>query len=642
MADIVKYRLPEFQPSHRSGGRALISDRGIFSVLSGSADEQVLIAAGAVPASLGGAATVTGGIFPAAACSYGAVMDAFNAAAAAGGGSIQIPAGGLDMTGYGQAFPKRGGIVYRGSGWTTTGSGIPDDGNVVPNGGTWLLGNSSFDAFDFDSTDGSSAYSTPGAFTAALGVNMGIYDLGVQGFRNGCKIGSNYNPGAAYSTFSNICAIGCSGWGWWFENCIHNRYDKVYSLANLTGGQRYRSSSTSSILAPANNQIGEIVSSIPAGSITARGIVISCANGTGGGIASAQIVQSNRFNGGTTTQAATMSSSSTSIGVTDLSKFLPFMPVAFSASANGFVKNQIYFVQTVSGSSGAGNITVANTPYGSAIAATSNSAVNILSQGFPCLEVIAEDSNGASNPNLTYIGFLDLEAGGTAKLVANNFSVPFYWNANGVSSASSTEDICFRSCNTVGTVNSGNSLNIDADSGSVNNIYNIGGLGANSLPAGGYQGIFGNGTGRSLNLGYNSFQGSGAPTFANKSPGGGADYTYPGLALGQLTFPFGNTTVPATLSAGLGAGCFPYQGTTSGTWTLPTITAALNGCPFEIANASTTSAVVLTLAAGSGQNFNGQSSKTSYTMALGASISVRAVYTGGTNFWQVTGNNGAA
>ena len=126
-------------------------------------------------------------------------------------------------------------------------------------------------------------------------------------------------------------------------------------------------------------------------------------------------------------------------------------------------------------------------------------------------------------------------------------------------------------------------------------------------------------------------------SFVNKAPGGG-DFTYPGVPIGQHTYP-AITNTAISLNGGTGAGCIAFRGTANGTWTLPTLTANHVGMTFEIANCSATPGVTLAVQSGNGELMNLQTGKTSFSLSLGQWIKATAQENGsGGWFWQVMTN----
>ncbi len=99
--------------------------------------------------------------------------------------------------------------------------------------------------------------------------------------------------------------------------------------------------------------------------------------------------------------------------VTDGTKFAVGMPVQFSATANGFTQWRTYFVLSVS----TNVLTVSLTFGGNAVTSTGNTAVNIVTQGFPGIEVIALPG---AQINAHIFNNLDAESAGTTAIAIQN------------------------------------------------------------------------------------------------------------------------------------------------------------------------------------------------------------------------------
>ncbi len=133
-------------------------------------------------------------------------------------------------------------------------------------------------------------------------------------------------------------------------------------------------------------------------------------------------------------------------GVTDLSKFGVGMPVKFSATANGYTTGLIYFVLSMSGTTGSGYLTAGNAMGGSGgstpIPSTGATAVNVVTQGWPVFEIGGFDS-GSSVTYSSVKGASDFEVGGTAHIVVQGCTGLDLELGNS-HSASSTCDLCIR------------------------------------------------------------------------------------------------------------------------------------------------------------------------------------------------------
>ena len=557
--------------------------------------------------------------------------------AAAGGGVIQFPPGNYAITAPIQVLS---GITFKGAGWTVTNYvSYPDNKPGIGNG-TWLIGNGTFHCFSANSVDGSGPYASSALFSNAGITQCSIEDIGISNFLDGVHIGSNYNPGAFFSNFKNICALQCQGWGFWFENMLHVRYDRLYSFGCVTGQHRYKSSATSAILEPVNCACGEIGgwSYLDVNS-TSRNIVIDCANGTAGGLAAIQILQSCSYAGfSTPSQAATMSNGSANIIVANSSVYAVGMPLTFSANANGFTKNRVYFVLT--NNTTTNTITVAtNTPYGgTAIAATGNSAVNIICGGFPHLELVRTDTTAGNIPALYRLDQMDIESPSVAAIVID--SADLFSIESQVLTAVGTQAYCLRNLTgQVGYLGMYGNQNIESDgthksivvdwnNGSANqpNTYSSG--------AASFLGFQGNNGSAALYLSTSGvvFQAS----LQNIVSPSGLDWTYAALPICQCNHALDSTAFTLTSNY---AGVVTYNNAGAATWTLPTPGSSYVGLEFEVV--ATASSGGVTLSAGS-PGFNLVGTRTAITINPGASLKVKMCQTfGGTWYWAVLAVGGA-
>lgn len=303
-----------------------------------------------------------------------------------GGGIVQLPAATITLT---QALPAYNGVTYEGAGYQADFQG----GQTTSKGGTTFVGDGTFNGFEFNPIDGSTPPSgTQQQFVAAMLNGAGVRGINFVNFAYGIKVGSLYNPGAIYCDFLGNSFINCQQWGVWVENYINCKF-KYNSTSNCQVGGLARVCSGGAAgvgLFGGNSDFkGTYVICPP--SLYVRGIV-SWARGAGSGSQKNDDrsfgEQVNRSAITTLSQVATFTNTSTSIGVTDSTEFPVGLPVTFSNSVAGFVANEIYFVL----SSAANALTLGATTYGSAIAATAGTTTNILSNGYPNLEIAALDS----------------------------------------------------------------------------------------------------------------------------------------------------------------------------------------------------------------------------------------------------------
>lgn len=324
-----------------------------------------------------------------------------------GGGIVKIPVGTITLSAM---LPMYDGVIYEGVPVRNDISGAQTSGI----GGTILQGDGTFIGMGYNTADLGAPLSTSALFMAGMLSGTGARDITFVNFSYGLKIGGLYNPGIKYSTFHNLSFVNCQQWGAWIENYAECNF--TYLTANncqVGGIVRVGSGAT---LLDCGNSKWEGTNVTIASSILSRGI---CTWTRG----SSNMTQETSFHEGaarapqsTVTQAATMSNASANITVTDGTKFPLDMPMTWSASINGFVANQIYFV--VSQSSNV--IQVANTMRGTAITPTSNNAVNALTKGFAPFEIAALDSgSGFIGPKVFAV---DIEGTSTAHAIFQNIS----------------------------------------------------------------------------------------------------------------------------------------------------------------------------------------------------------------------------
>jgi hypothetical protein len=561
------------------------------------------------------------------------IQVAISAARAVGGGIVQCEAAVYDLTQGGTnstPIQSYSNITIRGVAPRFITGDIPDSGSGVARaGGTWWVGNGTFHGLSINATDyGSSPY-LPGnttlqaqaAFTAAAAQGCNVLDVGFDNCLDGIHVGGNFGAGSTYSVYV-VTAINCTGWGAWFENCIHNDYRHITSLANTTGQLRIRSSSSNSVLQPGNCTVGEIICTKPSGSVRSRGVAVTVANGTYGGLGQCQVLQSNSFAPGAINVAATMTNGSANIGVPDSSLVIPNVSwVTFSAGVNGFTINQCYVVLSAAGNV----ITVGDVPFGAAKVASGSTAVNLLSQGNPCLEFTIDDNAANNGPGIGAISALDLEAGGTAQCVLVN-SMTTMMIAPGLQTGGSTQNFIFRKAGPT-TIFAANGLNYDVD-GNTSNLQ-IFDMGWGSRSVGAIPLMFGYATSgnRFINLSGNISNQTDS-SFVNKAPGNG-DWTYPGRPIGQRTQSLGNTTM--TINTGW-LGRVSYTGGSAATWTLidPVGNTALMGVSAEIHNASNQ---YLTINVQNSRSFNGQAGLTQLIVGPGQTFIGGVVSPSGNNVW---------
>jgi hypothetical protein len=504
--------------------------------------------------------------------------------------------------------------------------------------GTVLTPTGAFPAISWNTT----VLGTPAsqaAFAQGALTNIGFEDLGFSGASGGTAgilAGATNNPACWYSQFKNLYAIGFAagvGAGISITNYQHCEFIGNYTF-NCNQGQYHGIDVASATLAPGNSTYYDLycVNSATLGNLS-RGITFITTAALGAAADNNQFkfdrIQSNRFSGGNTTQAATMVNTQSTFTVTDGTKFAVGMPVTFSVTANGFTTGLIYFVVSVA----ANVLTVASTYGGAAITATGNTAINITTYGFPCFEMIALAGSQMTN---CVIDNLDVEGGGTCAALfqnCNGFDITF---SQVPGTSQSTVSVCGRSLLNA-TIKAPQSINTDFDGNSNGRAIQF--FGAKFGTSVQYQGAGiwydSVSTKTVLSLGYQSdTQSAGLLTFDPATAGGLVSTKNAGI--GHFTkninsASFTVTNLNAVYSNGQASGV---------TNTLPTVSAANAGSWVTFINHT---ANAQTISTDGVQLFNGIAARTSLTLNAGATVDLRAVQstTAPAYTWDVTGGTSA-
>jgi len=588
------------------------------------------------------------------------IRAAFTALVAVGGGVIKIH-GRITLS---ASLPMASNIIYLGDGYSLIYTQYPDSGSATldTTKGTVLIGNGTFPAFTYNTSgltlaQATTLYGAPGPaaastnFSNAALTNTGVINIGLKNFSIGIQAGAQYRMSFLYSTF-NVCATDCTQWGFWIENFQHCDNCQFYGFNNTLGNVMFAASGAG-YLAPGNSYFNAVLGSVKQGVQNApiRNVVLAAYNGSAFGSMAITHLQGNRFSQISSTQAATMSNGSPNIGVTDLTYFAVGMPVTFSATINGFTVNWIYFVLSVSGASGAGTITVGNyqpslasqyrptgyvndVPFaGTAINAAGNTAVNIISQGFPCIEVVGLD-NTSIVASLSVL-LLDAEGGGTTKTVFQNCTSMQVCVPATTIDGTSTVEVVTRNAQGILNISSAGAARCDIDGYSTlftaGNTTSVG----QTLPLGVYQtpplGL-GGGNGLqalSLNLKRNNI---GDPTIGYNRRGNDTIEINQGIQLTSYAYP--------TSGTGFSTNQGPVQifNSASGTNTLPVITEVNLGWVCYYYNASQSG--VATINVSSGQLINRQYS-TIQVPSEGSVclVAISYAYGGGSGYgWMILGS----
>lgn len=328
-----------------------------------------------------------------------AALAAFNN----GGGRVKIPSGTITLA---SPLPLYAGVIYEGVPVMATQGGGP----IVGIGGTILLGDGTFNGFEYNPTDTGTPPATWTALDTTCVRGIGIQDITLNNFLYGVKIGAKYIGGCNFGRFGRLEIMNCRAWGFWIENYEQSTFDRII-VGSCDIGQIAAVGSGANVWNGGNSEWIHCFSN--PGPLS-RGI---CAWARG---ANSKLNQDTWIScevnrsGQNVSQAATMANGAANITVTDGSKFPLDMPMVFDTTANGFTANQVYFV--VSRASNV--IQVSDTMRGTALVATGATALNAVSKDFANMEWVGLDAGC----QITYFAALnlDLEGSSTARVVMQN------------------------------------------------------------------------------------------------------------------------------------------------------------------------------------------------------------------------------
>ena len=572
---------------------------------------------------------------------FAGILKAYNQALLAGGGIVKLNP--ITYNIGGNSLPMTGGVHYEGSGFYFNSS----NGSLT---GTVLEGNGTAPCFTDFKTDAGSSFADGNLYRADITVHGGsITGIGLKNFTFAVKTGALFRPGVWQYKISDCFIQSCSQWAMWCENSSLSNFSNIYvqGLGFVNG--MFFGCSSGTAYNNTNNHYENITFDTTAGGIRSRYLVMGCrAPNTAVNDTVMQNIHVNSGSNLLTVTGTPAGGASTNISVPDSSVFALDMPVFVNATVNGLNAFVTYFVTFASGNI----IRLANNPGGTPITFAAVTALPLRCFGFPHIEFATSfqgsDLTGCQIQPFTISG-LDLEARATTSIVVvNGTGYIQHGTSNGqAQDVSLASNYCFRNSAVV-LINASPSIyDFDGNAAAQSMLYGYAFDNGSNTPfpnatPQGFVRSFGRST-MLLNL---ATRGLGANAringLAGVNPSGG-NFIYPYGSIGQ--------SVQVSTSTSLGMfgthlGAIAFTGTANATWTLPTLSGSIGsnsyfGGVFEIANASTTGGVVLTLNSAVGQGFNRQA-KTSYSLALGTSISVRAMSDGGTDFWWlVTGNNGA-
>jgi hypothetical protein len=578
-------------------------------------------------------ASVTANVSPSQtrAANSTALQGAVASAAAAGGGVVFIPAFASPIPISTPVAPASGVAIVGAMpqlNYITNSATIPDSNAVLTNGAGTVLDCNAGAGFQWNKT-ALGVWATPTGFVQAGLTNFAIRNIGFSNYSRAIDAGNTNNPAGWYAEFENLYMSSGTDWGFWITNFQHCKFRRIYAFSNTTGQQYYGNDVPSTTLQPGNSVWEDLYAVTPSTNTNlSRGVVWFIQQGQQNeGLINR--VQSNRLNATVVTQAATMTNTSANIGVTDVSRFPVNTPVTFSATQNGFFINEIYFVVSNPGGSGAGNITISLTVGGTAVAATGSTAVNIITQGFAAVEVVALSGAAISSHDFNNV---DVEGGGTCAIIAQNVQTSKIEISQVPSAVQTTQSLCARALQ-FSTVFSRASINTswDGNSGS-SHLYgnrsagSVGGGAVAHNPPGIYY---------DAGLGYTVMNLTASVYGLSDQTPDTSNLIIPISGIGERMNPKATQAVsPNCADTGLVSFTF-----TSGvvTVTLPTLSSTIFGCRYIFVNPTANTATVNT---GTGQGFNNPAGRASVTLAQGTSIEVVGTHDANGSYWTVKGIGG--
>jgi hypothetical protein len=269
-------------------------------------------------------------------------------------------------------------VYYSGSGYAVQGAG-----SAAIVSGTHLIGNGTFDLWDFNNIDcggGTCTEPTSAApFLAGMLIGGGVMNMTIDGFQYGIKCGALYEPGCSNSFFYNLNLINNTLWGIWSENFWKGTvFQNIISNANTKGGQAYLSSGGSAN--QNGNSFAYNLSNDTSSNVASRGILIG-ARGINGqlnnfivdgllsiaeGHTALAVTATMMYNANT----ATLTNGSATIALASNTfvtgqRVIPSTTVG--TGANGIVSGTIYYATNAFGTSMGVATTYANAIAGTAI-----------------------------------------------------------------------------------------------------------------------------------------------------------------------------------------------------------------------------------------------------------------------------------
>lgn len=312
--------------------------------------------------------------------------------------------------------------VYTGS--SSTGYTTESNWTFASGGGTIIdCGSGSFAAV---SANTSSQGSPASNFWANAVSDQWTVDVGFQNCQSAVQMGAHNNIGPVWGHLENLYAYNCAAVCFIVENFHHETIgnlvvnNQTQTCSAAVGAYDFVQDLSSTVQQMGNSVFyGDLINQGPTACRLDSGFRFLALNGAiMDNTKVSSRIQAITFGRTVLTQAATMANTSSSIGVTDSTKFRVGMPVFFDAVVNGLTAatngsdqtTVTYIVKSIVDST---HITIGNRgQYSSAFTATGNTAVNIKAYGMPS---VAVQGDGTSHFNDTY--FMDIDGEGTSPTV---------------------------------------------------------------------------------------------------------------------------------------------------------------------------------------------------------------------------------
>jgi hypothetical protein len=499
-------------------------------------------------------------------------------------------------------------------------------------GGTILAGSGggSGAAFRYVGPGGSANTWATGFLTGVSFENIGFDNWDRQFLFGGTNL-----QGVSYSKFDNLYGTHINVRAYDFINVVSLWIDNLYGYF---AGSGFRMADDLDALvygSTTNSYIGNLQFTLTG--FASEGIVLEATAIGGGGS------QLNEIWGGywfverpamsPQLQSARLSAGSSLIGISNNS-YLPIgMPVGFTASGDGFVANQTYFIVSSTPTA----VQISNTYGGTPVTATGNAAMTLKAVGG---ENIALRGLGTEvTQNHGTISNVHIELTDSENATGNCVFLQGVSGAQinlGECSNNVISGVALRGSNGV-TITNGGSTNPTRDADGWGNLDNtwIGAYSAPDVQSDGFVGA-GQAVAADGSVTYHlglapSLEGMASPGFTVRGSQG--SFLYSDFGIGQPYHADG--AVNPMLNAGM-AGIYAYAGP-GGTCTLPSIvnpsyTASLIGLPYWITNVGSGPCRIVTQGA---QTFSGQAGVTSITLPVGGTAALSAEPLGGGFSWHV-------